>query len=396
VNISYLKIMSVLVPNFPGFLPVPGSIINFWLLFTFVRTKIKVSVLLSLFSLCILAFASSIYHQIFSLKYFIILCLPLLLIICVRSAIPNSVLILRLIFNSLVFLSLASVLNFDFLDIFLKPLFGKSAGISGAGGGIRGIGLIYPEPSHAAPVLILMLHFILINSRAFLRNSNQITLLSLLFFLFYIFRSGSLALYFAVYMSVFLIFYKTHLGKKLFTLFFVGFIVLVGYLLVPEARFFQVFIKLSDLIRSGTLSIEKTALLASGRFIANYVWIVSGLQSIFGLGFDFNVPSFIIYSDSLQVNYKLIGAFDRRGLEGLPVLPRSWLAVTVGAFGYLGILITVFVLYLYSSEIKKSVLGVAPNSIPLIAFAAFYILVVGFPGNPIPWLAFLMAGIRNP
>lgn len=389
---SFLKSFSIFIPNFPGFIPVPGAIINFWILFLILKAKLQRSTVLSLIFLCILSLVYGLIFQDFSVKYLIILCLPVLLLMCVDQSLEIYLKVLKFIFLLLIALGICSLLGINFLDVGIKFFFGYSSGLSGAGGGIRGVGLLYPEPSHAAPLLILIFHYILTNDKRFCGGTRPIILFISVFFLFYICRSGSLSLYLLVYMICFFIFLKKSFLKKLSMLVSAVAIVFVGYVMFPDSRFFQVFETAVGLVVNGSISIEKTALIASGRFIANYVWIISGLKNYFGSGLSFSVQEFIVHSRNLGVNYEVIGAFQRRGLEGLPVLPRSWLAVVVGAFGFIGIFITAAVFYLFETERKKNKIQVGASQKPLLCFALFYILVVGFPGNPIPWLIILLCG----
>ena len=389
---SVLKSFSIFVPNFPGFLPIPGAIVNFWILFIILKTKFTISKLLFLIFICILSLVYGLIFQEVSFKYLMIMCLPIFLLICVKQSTEIYIKVLKFIFVFLVILGICSLLGLHFFDAGIKFLFGSSSGLSGAGGGSRGVGLIYPEPSHAAPVLILFFHYILTNDQRFCAGYPRVLLFVSVLFLFYIFRSGSLSLYLLVYLICFFILLKKTILKKFIMLMFACLIVVIGYILFPESRFFQVFETLIGLIVTGSFSIEKTALIASGRFIANYVWITSGLINYLGLGLNFSVQDFIIYSDKLGVNYEVIGAFQRRGLDGLPVLPRSWFAVAVGAFGFIGIVITAAVFYLFETERKKNKIQSGASQKPLLYFALFYILVVGFPGNPIPWLIILLCG----
>lgn len=389
---QYLKYFFILVPNFPAFIPVPGAIVNFWILFLVFKTKFHKLHLFILILLCIWTLGSTLIYQHLSLKYAGILFLPLLLLMCFDQSISVYLRVIKFIFIFMFFLGICSLLGFDFLNIFLKQLFGDRAGLSVAAEGIRGVGLIYPEPSHAAPILILIFHHIFTKNTYFCRGYNQIILFSMIIFLFYILRSGSLSLYLSVYLVSSFAFLDKSLYKKLTLFVFVGLIIFIGYVLFREARFFRVFETLITLIVSGELSLEKTALISSGRFISNYVWIKSGLLNYIGLGLEFTVQDFISHSENLGVNYEVIGAFQRTGLEQLPVLPRSWLAVVVGAFGYIGVCILVIIFYLYWRILKKNNLKVGRNEKPLLVFAMFYLLVVGFPGNPIPWLTILLCG----
>ena len=214
-------------------------------------------------------------------------------------------------------------------------------------------------------------------------------------FLFYILRSGSLALYLAVYLAAFFVFYDKGAFKKISIFLCVFVVTWIGYMLFPGARFFRVFEIVINLFLNGQISIEKTALFASGRFISNYVWIVSGIKSFFGLGLAFSVQDFIFHSHDLGVDYKVIGAYSRRGLEGLPVLPRSWFAVVVGAFCVFGFFITAFVLFLFVRMLKINGLKIRLNDKPLLIFALFYLFFVGFPGNAIPWFVILLCGSKR-
>ncbi len=387
-RVKRLIAFSGLIPNFPSFVPVAGEIVNFWIILSPLRVRrIRLDWIFALYVVGLLTFAISISTWTFSAKYVVIVFLPILVFITFSKMERTVLALIWPLLLGFIIMSFFHLFSFEEMDFLIRPMFGESAGLFGAGGGVRGVGLLYPEPSHAALLTVLFwsLYF---EHRFRNRILNSVLFLGVVL-VTYVTRSGSSALYLVVFFVLFALFdakYKSSIvvGSVLFVVAFGS-----GLVFFPDLRFFAVFVKLFELLRSGALTIESTALISSGRFIANYVWFISGLKSILGFGFDIEVSKFIYLANEMGVDYRVIGAFERYGVEGLPVLPRSFLVTAVAVYGVLGFFVLGGYIFLF---LRHRII----KSWAILGVAFFYLFVVGFPGNPIPWIMILLATVPRP
>lgn len=369
----------ILLPNVPGFLPFGGDIKNTWLLFVPFLFERRVSAQFAyifLFMLLLVLVWGMAFG--FSLKYVVVLFIPLMV-----KALMSKVLFKREDFMFIVYALFVSVLLAMFGVTIFNSVFDF---VFGNGSGVnplpvyRGHALISTEPSHIAPLIILLVHF----SRYYVHGYKRLFVYVVVLLSALITGSGSLLLYFLVYMSTFL-FAKKYRKYAVYMLIAFVSAVLLGFLPERMSGIISVFY---DIVSSGSLTVESTAKFASGRFISNYVWLHSVASYPFGFGFQVGVKDFLDMASILNVNYKVISAYSVVGVEGLPVMPRSFLALCVAVFGFFGFI--VFFLYLYYFLNNRMIVDY-----PLFVIGLFYLVVVGFVGSPFGWVAVYLSSMNR-
>jgi hypothetical protein len=191
--------------------------------------------------------------------------------------------------------------------------------------------------------------------------------------------SGSLLLYMGVYGFILLSKIYNFRVVILISL-MISFTLYIGL----PGRFLQIINNVVGLSNSG-FSLEWTARVASGRFIANYIWLTSIFDNPFGFGFGLEKEWATNRMFELGINPYIMGAYGQYGL--LPIMPRSFLAGLAAISGYIGLIgMIVFLIYfIFKNKI---------TDLPLFAVGLVYLLVVGFVGSPYGWI-FLMLSING-
>jgi hypothetical protein len=361
-------------PNIPGFLPIGGDLKNIWMIFLVTKniSRIRFSTIYIIGVLSFLFLLSSINS--FSLKYVLIAFMPFL----VKFFLTRNYSIEKYILSAAyicILLSPLAVFQISSLDAIFELFFGTGSGFSGSTG--RGVAYYANEPSHMSLYLLL---FLSLAPRVSFQRQIILFLSSALIIAFA--SSGSLFLYLVFYMFLFGVFklWNLRLRSLLFLIpliFFLYYAVTAGYF--PQ-RIYGILSSLSDLISNlDNFTIESTARLASGRFIANYLWLTDLQNHPFGQGFGLDRSDIVDWGLELGISFQSIGAFHVRGLEGLPIMPRSYVVSIFSIFGIFGVLFLLIVFFVFLHDKKIT-------NYPMFGTAIFYLLVVGLPGNPLPWL----------
>lgn len=379
----------MLLPNFPGFIP-GGDNKGMYLpllLFFFLKMKapkiIYYIIFSNIFIICLYAVNS------FSLKYFLILISPALIFSYLYTCRKKNDRFFDVSFWLILILSVVSFLMSFFgsssINMVSEYLFGGAI----YNQGVRGTALIFSEPSHAAPFLIIFLHFCL----NYLVGYEKMLGVLLFGIFFYATGSGSLFLYLCIY--CFLRFKVQGIFILSFLLlFFSSHIVLYSIAEFLPGRVQQIIETIVNLqFVDITQFVEQTASIASGRFISIYVWIYGLLSFPFGSGLSIGIFDAIERAYSLNIDLRVIGAYERFGVDRLPIMPRSFLSASIGTMGVFGIVIFGGYTYLYLRYfLFEAGRKVYDSGLFFVAF--FYLIVIGFPGNPFPWLAIYLACLK--
>ena len=186
----------MLLPNFPGMIPGgdnKGIYLPFLLLY-FCNLKAPRSLFFTLLSILFVITFFAVNS--FSFKYFIIMILPLFifsfLFDCQKRNVEFFDASFWLILLLSVFSFLISLTGLSSINLISEYLFGGAV----IDQGVRGTSLVFSEPSHAAPFLIIFLHFCF----NYLVGHQKVLGFSLFIMLFYATGSGSLFLYLLVYL----------------------------------------------------------------------------------------------------------------------------------------------------------------------------------------------------
>jgi len=372
--LSLAILLCMLVPNFPGFFA-GGDIKPFWMLMSMAviyffpkKDFFKYFILIAILAIPFI-FVS------FSIKYLIVIFIPCFVFysLPVFTQLKTSLKILSVCIFVIGFMS---ILGITFLNPLFYFIFGEGSGVN-INETARGSGLISTEPSHIAPLLVLMAASL----RYLSFGKSFLIIIAGLFVGIFTTGSGSLLLYLGTYGVILIL---TTFNFRIITLasLFCFVILLIG---LPE-RFMQIINNIIGLSSAG-FSLEWTARVASGRFIANYIWFTSILDYPLGLGFGLDKDWAIERMFQLGINPNIMGAFGQYGLDGLPIMPRSFLAGVAGISGYIGIIAIIIFLMYFTFKNKIT-------DLPLFGVGLIYLLLVGFVGSPYGWI-FLMLSINN-
>lgn len=371
-------------PNFPGFIPVGGDLKNLWMVFLLKKRfqKVRWTTILCVWIVLLLFCSTALIS--FSFKYLLIVLMPFFVkfFLMGNATITRSIMLAAYI--CIIFAPLAA-LRSSIFDAVFEVIFGSGSGLGGAVN--RGVSFYANEPSHMSLYI-----FVFIAMAAKVNLIRKIALYSASAIILVLAPSGSLFLYFSFYLFILAL---TKLVYLRITSFLYLIPVIFGLYLFLQAGYFpqRIYGILDTLfvlvINIEAFTIESTARLASGRFIANYLWITDLQNHVFGHGFGLVLEDIIAWGSELGISFQSIGAYTVRGMEGLPIMPRSYLACIVAIFGIFGFLYLFIVYYIFFR-------GRQVNNYPLLGIALFYLIVVGLPGNPLPWMIlFLSLKKRN-
>ena len=370
-----LVLFLIIFYNIPAFI-FNSDIVNAWLLFLplFIfknkySSKVFIQSLIIIFFIFIWSFSS------FSFKYVIIFLLPFLLQ-NFRREIIHMHFIVKCMAIFTFFFSFLYLFDITNLNPFLSYFFGND-GVETSG--TRGRPFFSTEPSHLAVYSILLFDYI-INTK---NTKSRLYTIPTCIILIVIGGSGTLILYGSIYFVVWLLSknYVHNLRKKYIVL-TIG-ILIIFFGLLPS-RIYELLVTSIEMLSNNEFSIQNTASLASGRFIANYLWISSIFHEPLGFGFGLQREQIFYLADIYHIDLEKIGAFSLRGYSGIPVMPRSYFSCLVGIFGLFSIPILIMIFRNYLTE------KIIFNK-PLFFTAIFYIFIVGFAGSPFPWIAILMS-----
>ena len=194
--------------------------------------------------------------------------------------------------------------------------------------------------------------------------------------------SGSVLMYLTVYCLALTVY-----GFNLRIL-LLGFIVvlILSFIGIP-VRFLEIINNVID-INSTDISLDWTAKVAAGRFIANYIWITDILNYPFGHGFGLDKQIAIDRLYELGINPNVMGAYAKYGEDGLPIMPRSYLAAAAAVYGIFGLACIIIFIFVFCRKNNVS-------DLPLFGVGLTYLLVVGFVGSPYGWIFLMLSVNRN-
>jgi hypothetical protein len=371
-TLSTAVVLCILVPNFPGFI-YGGDIKAFWMIMSMMVIWLYPQKNFFIYMLLMGIISIPFLFLSFSVKYFLVVFIPFFVFYSLPAFFQLKT-GLKILSIAIIATGLLSILGITALNPLFYFIFGEGSGVN-ATDNIRGSGLISTEPSHIAPLLVLM--FASLRYLSF-GKSFLIIMIGGLVGTFTT-GSGSLLLYMGVYGFILLSKIYNFRVVILISL-MISFTLYIGL----PGRFLQIINNVVGLSNSG-FSLEWTARVASGRFIANYIWLTSIFDNPFGFGFGLEKEWATNRMFELGINPYIMGAYGQYGL--LPIMPRSFLAGLAAISGYIGLIgMIVFLIYfIFKNKI---------TDLPLFAVGLVYLLVVGFVGSPYGWI-FLMLSING-
>lgn len=300
-----------------------------------------------------------------------------------RSSWLDHALVYRLclLFGGLSFVAVSPVSEVvsHLIDPLLQTFFASRSSIHPVGG--RGVGIFFPEPSHAAPYLILVFalaHFFYSKNLYSKRQSKGL----IVSFIFCVLANSSktIIIFSLVYMFSYIVYSRKlrYLVLSIFGIFLGG-----VYLVFSEAAALTAFQSAYELYLEGGLTLDSTSQFASARFMAAYIYSVIPFYHPLGLGFSGHVENFVGLASRLNIDYSTVYAFKEFGLDRVPFNPRSYFYSLYYSLGILGYIIAgVFVLYVL--RILALLESAALRS--LVVVSAIQILFMGIPSLNAPWI----------
>lgn len=365
-------LLCILVPNFPGFL-FGGDIKAFWILMCMFVIWFNPNKNFFIYTLMVSILAIPFLLMSFSFKYLIVIFIPFFVFYAfpVFTQLKTGLKILSICIFIVGCMAILGITAFNPIFYFI---FGEGSGVNTTNN-IRGSGLISTEPSHIAPLLVLM--FASLRYLSF--GKTFIIIIIGAFIGAFATGSGSLLLYMGIYSVILL---GTVYNFRVIILATI-FLIVITYFGLP-GRFLQIINNIFGLSSTG-LSLEWTARVASGRFIANYIWLTGIFDYPFGHGFGLQKEWAISRMFELGINPNVMGAYGQYGL--LPIMPRSYISGLAAISGFVGIISMIFfmIYYIYKNKI---------TDLPLFGVALTYLFFVGFVGSPYGWI-FLILSVNN-
>lgn|GEM_PF-3971195 len=274
------------------------------------------------------------------------------------------------------------------VDPFLRILFADRSTV--LPDGARGVGIFYPEPSHAAPYIVLLFSIAFMKIQARHVSRKEAVLLFLCFVVVLVAnKSKTLLLMVLMQFSLYVVLKRQLSMYFLVVALFVAFCAFLYF--SPDSPLGIAFRVAASLYSSGELTLDNTAQFASARFMAVYVYSVMPLHEPLGMGFTNHIYSFVDVANKLGVDYTLVYAFQEFGMERVPFNPRSYFNSVYYSLGVLG--------YVFALLFSLHVLGECRKESDAFLRASrlvglFLILFMGLPVLTAPWMMLAIPRLR--